>query len=214
MSTEQKPDIDAILDTDKDPSAIDIGTECPTTEDGRWPDLMIDIETMGKGANALILSIGAVAFDRDGTALGPSLPWHIDAEQAVRGGAVVDISTVLWWMQQSGAARAALVGGQANAMHEGKVLVSLHDWFKVHMDPDARVWALPPVFDLRIIHEMAARRLLPLPWKHWRERCLRTAADEHRRGAELRVRPELAHDALSDAVAQAQWVMALRAHQS
>ena len=212
MSTEQQPDINATLDTDRDLSAIDIVMGCPTTEDGRWPDLMIDIETMGKGTNALILSIGVVAFDRDGTALGPDLHLHIDAEQAVRGGAVIDISTVLWWLQQTYDARAALVGGQVCAMHESKVLTSLHDWFKVYMDPDARVWALPPLFDLRLIHEMAARRLLPLPWKHWRERCLRTVADEHPRGAELRVRPELAHDALSDAVAQAQWVMALRAN--
>lgn len=184
---------------------------CPTTDDGMWPAVMIDIETLGKRTNALVLSIGAVCFDPDSNNLGPKFHMHIDAERAVLDGARIDVSTVLRWMRQSGAARKAIGEGQHDPVSEACVLNLLSAWFHANTIGPVEVWALPPQFDLRILREMAERNGgMGLPWQHGKECCLHTVAGELPEAASIRPRPSLPHDALEDAIAQALWLQAIR----
>mgnify|MGYP006408929027 CR=1 FL=1 len=69
--------------------------------------IMIDLETMGTRPDAPIISIGAVAFDANGPL--DSFYAGVNLGSSVNSGAKIDASTVLWWMQQSDEARAALV---------------------------------------------------------------------------------------------------------
>jgi len=70
----------------------------------------IDLETLGIRADALILSIGAVAFDpATGEQTDEGFYRIIDIADAV-GGGVIDASTVMWWMNQSQVARDEVFG--------------------------------------------------------------------------------------------------------
>ncbi|EFG2213307.1 3'-5' exoribonuclease, partial [Escherichia coli] len=71
-----------------------------------WHHLMIDLETMGKNPGAPIASIGAVFFDPQTGEQGPEFSKIIDMGTC---GGTVDISTIEWWLQRSGEARAAIL---------------------------------------------------------------------------------------------------------
>jgi DNA polymerase III epsilon subunit-like protein len=61
---------------------------------------MLDLETLGTGNNACILSIGAVKFDPFGEGLQDDSRFEvfIDPQSCTDAGLVIDASTVMWWM--------------------------------------------------------------------------------------------------------------------
>lgn len=72
-------------------------------------DVMIDFETLGNGENKCICQVGAVYFDRVSGELGKEFKVNIDAESHVHAGAVIDASTVYWWLGQSDPARVSIL---------------------------------------------------------------------------------------------------------
>ncbi|HHE8089386.1 TPA: 3'-5' exoribonuclease [Klebsiella pneumoniae] len=73
--------------------------------------VMVDLETMGKKYNAPIVAIGAVVFDPATGSIGESFYKVVCLESSVNWGAVIDPSTVIWWLKQSSEARSAIVNG-------------------------------------------------------------------------------------------------------
>lgn len=71
-------------------------------------DVMIDLETWGRGASALIIQIGAVYFDPTTGELGDKFAINIDPVSAFAGGGTMDPDTIRWWMQQSKEAQESL----------------------------------------------------------------------------------------------------------
>jgi exodeoxyribonuclease VIII len=69
-------------------------------------DVMVDLETMGTSHTAPIIAIGAVVFGNNATHDNEEFYETISLQSAVDSGAVIQPSTVLWWMQQSDEARA------------------------------------------------------------------------------------------------------------
>lgn len=69
--------------------------------------VMVDLETMGKKHNAPIVAIGAVVFDPATGSIGESFYKVVCLESSVNWGAVIDPSTVIWWLKQSSEARSA-----------------------------------------------------------------------------------------------------------
>jgi hypothetical protein len=164
-------------------------------------NIMIDIETMGKGPRSAIAAIGAVEFDPAGNDLGRALYARVDLRSSVAAGLVIDADTVLWWMQQSDDARAELTSGNTVPLHHA--LVSLADLVmgEDRTDHDAIVWANGTSFDFPILAEAYRAVGLPQPWHYFNERDWRTirkvlpAAQCEREGT--------AHNALDDACHQA-----------
>lgn len=156
---------------------------------------MLDLETLGVSSDAHILSIGAVQFDPAEKELGRTLHIKIDARPQL--GAVIDASTVLWWMKQSDAARAALVEGDRLPL--GIALARLRDFlFSTQF-----LWSNGPTFDEVIIRRAFQRCSLEFPVHFAGSRCFRTI----RHVTDLIYQPpEKAHDALEDAMAQARFV--------
>ena len=75
--------------------------------------VMVDLETMGKKHNAPIVAIGAVVFDPATGSIGESFYKVVCLESSVNWGAVIDPSTVIWWLKQSSEARSAIVNDDA-----------------------------------------------------------------------------------------------------
>lgn len=161
-------------------------------------NIMLDLETLGVSSNAVILSIGAVAFDEK--SLGKEFEIHISPNDCVRYGMVVEPDTALWWMDQSDEARRAmttakrvpLIGALSN-------FVDAFEWEGV------RVWCNGASFDFPII-ENAFRILgVQTPWRFWNTMDYRTLKNLVPRKVyeQGRVDPKIAHSALEDAKAQA-----------
>ena len=168
-------------------------------------NVMIDIETMGKGPRAAILAIGAVEFDPVGTSRNPSFYRVVSLASSVAAGLEMDAETVIWWMGQPDAARAAASAGGRNDSLES-ALRSLSEFLIGDALSDEKedliVWANGASFDFPILSEAFRLCGIEKPWHYWNERCHRTlrktipGAIEPERGGDK-------HNALDDAAHQA-----------
>ncbi|MCW5720751.1 MAG: 3'-5' exoribonuclease [Devosia sp.] len=170
-------------------------------------DISIDIETLGTRPGSVILSVGAVAFDRTEGLIGQSYYSAINLNDSLGAGMAIDGPTLLWWLDQEDAARReAFAGHQALT----DVLFALRK-FVTDVDPEF-IWAKPPSFDITLLEYAYAAVNIPVPWQHRQPRDCRTLF--HLTGA---VQPEFgtAHHALDDAISQAGGVIdAFRRHSS
>ncbi len=171
----------------------------------------IDLETMGNGPASAIVSIGACDVD------GPGVFYRtVDLESSIQAGLKVDASTIVWWLQQSDAARQALQRAPVVAL--ASALWDLAQWL-VQPPPDApyatrgatgytgELWAYPASFDLVILENAYRAVGYSVPWHYRSGRCLRTLGSL--RPDVPKAKAEVTHDALSDAQAQAKWLLDL-----
>lgn len=165
-------------------------------------ELMIDIETAGTAANAPVISIGAVYFNRDTGEFGAKFYGRIDVSDALRYGKMSG-DTFKWWLGQSDAARKELVSGHHSAE---VVFAKFYDFCKSH--GSARPWGNGASFDITIL-EVAFPRILSKqsPWNFWDVRDCRTIKDlANSAGFEYPGdRSGTHHNSLDDAIFQAEW---------
>jgi exodeoxyribonuclease VIII len=125
----------------------------------------LDIETLGNNSKSVIISLGAVEFDENG--LGREFYMNIDPQSCVEAGLVMDTSTVMWWMQQSDAARAVF---KTKAERLEDVCHEFKQWFP----KDACVWGNGATFDNVIVDSAYRAVNMNKPWKYNADRCYRT----------------------------------------
>ena len=160
-------------------------------------NIMLDLETMGVNPDAAIIAIGAVEFDTGTGDIGERFYTVIDLASSVKHGGVIDASTVLWWMQQSDAARSEF---ERPGLDIIDALTAFSVWV-AGLGPEVSVWGNGAAFD-NVILASAYRRIgLPPPWPHWLDRCYRTIKDRY--PEVLPVRTGVFHRAVDDAESQA-----------
>jgi hypothetical protein len=163
--------------------------------------VMVDIETLGLKPSSTILSIGAVFFDIETGELGEEFYMNIDPEQ----GRDIDPNTVMWWLTQSSRARNRLVDGEKHTL---KYALESFKRFLIckggseNPISENQIWANGATFDPVLLSD--AYNNNP-PWKFWNVLDQRTMRFLDR-GRTEKVEPTVAHDALSDAIAQAKYV--------
>lgn len=193
-------------------------------------DIMLDLETLGTGNNAAIVSIGAVAFmaDEPGqfNALFTNSPellersglgFHrrIDLPRSKFPGDIDPIS-VEWWLTQSDAARAALLATPRVTL--GTALDDFTTWIEKNFNKPRklRLWSNGPTFDEIILRAAFTRYGVDFPLSYRASRCCRTMiemAELHgwQRNEFKQLSSDiLKHNALHDAVFQARGVMLQR----
>ena len=162
-------------------------------------DVMLNIETMGIGADAAVIAIGAAFFGNG--KIGRTFHRRIPIEDAEKYGKI-DGSTVRWWMQQSDKARKRVMDSD-----KGDTIGVLLDFAKFlgKDKDDVKIWGNGASFDNVILAGLYKRAGLEQPWKFWNDRCYRTIkalspnTKIKHKGVE--------HDALDDAIAQAKHLM-------
>ena len=166
-------------------------------------NIMLDIETLGTRSTSVILSIGAVEFDK-ASILG-TFHKRINIDSCLRQGLTVDGRTIQWWMDQTGEAR-VLFQMPGEPLHDALV-----DFRNAFAWDNKAVWCNGASFDFPIIENALHQCGLQLPWAYYNTRDYRTLKNLVSRATyySLRVRPAIAHDALDDAVAQAKTLQAL-----
>ncbi len=163
--------------------------------------IMFDLETLGVKPGCITLSIGAVLFDQKG--VHDEFEVHIDPIDSERYGLVAQASTVMWWLEQSDAARNAILLGKKTPLVEALTrLDKAFDWKKV-----SNVWCNGASFDFPILHrlyEAVGRDRGPWPFRN--EMDMRTIKNLIPKDVlkKLKTEPSVAHSALADAYAQAE----------
>lgn len=174
-------------------------------------DVMLDIETLGNGSNAALVSIGAVGFDILTGELGTEFNMKIDIESSTQFGDM-DASTIKWWFKQSNNAQQVF---NERSFCLKTVLVEFLKWLSDNFDEKyVKVWGNGSGFDNVILANAYKATDIPIPWKHWNDRGVRTIVDLGR--AIKNIDPKatmefvgVQHDALDDAKHQAKYVSAI-----
>ncbi len=176
--------------------------------------VMIDLETMGKKHNAPIVAIGAVVFDPATGSIGESFYKVVCLESSVNWGAVIDPSTVIWWLKQSSEARSAIVNDDAIPLLDA--LLQFREFVSDNVaggSKKAQVWGNGASFDNSILRSSYDCIAEDYPWEYWNDRDVRTMVEI---GQAISFDPKTTipfegsrHNALADAIHQARYVSAI-----
>jgi hypothetical protein len=174
--------------------------------------VMVDLETLGTSPGSVILSIGAVEFDPQGTEIkaGPGYQFHqhIDLVDSMQQGFGVKADTLLWWLNQSDEARSRIVRGQVGAPAIKYALSRFADWCLMGAAiKEVVIWGNGASFDNALLSEAYLKMRVDPPWEFWNDRCYRTIKGEYP-DVKL-VREGTHHDALHDAISQAKHLQAI-----
>lgn len=176
--------------------------------------VMVDLETMGKKHNAPIVAIGAVVFDPATGSIGESFYKVVCLESSVNWGAVIDPSTVIWWLKQSSEARSAIVNDDAIPLLDA--LLQFREFVSDNVaggSKKAQVWGNGASFDNSILRSSYYCIAEDYPWEYWNDRDVRTMVEL---GQAISFDPKTTipfegsrHNALADAIHQARYVSAI-----
>lgn len=168
-------------------------------------DLMLDLETLDTKPSAVVLSIGAVMFDRNTREQGPTfyveLTNHLDKQ--INAGRTVSGSTITWWMRQSEEARRVFrTRVDGDNRYGPQTAVDMFAEF-CSKNKAMYIWAKDPDFDVTILRSLfeTFSRGCVFPFKYHEARAVRTVLDMS--FAPRNLGTAVAHHALSDAMAQA-----------
>lgn len=176
--------------------------------------VMVDLETMGKKHNAPIVAISAVVFDPATGSIGESFYKVVCLESSVNWGAVIDPSTVIWWLKQSSEARSAIVNDDAIPLQDA--LLQFREFVSDNVaggSKKAQVWGNGASFDNSILRSSYDCIAEDYPWEYWNDRDVRTMVEL---GQAISFDPKTTipfegsrHNALADAIHQARYVSAI-----
>lgn len=152
----------------------------------------IDLETLDVRTEAVILEIGIVIGDEQGTVI-EQFRMYPDISEQLAEGRTISGSTVLWWMEQEEGARLPQVKAKRSSCES--VRTELANFLAGHADINFMLGNAPG-FDCDILASFLGIK----PWPFWIERDVRTArmmVPSNKRHSNFQE-----HDALADAHAQ------------
>lgn len=166
--------------------------------------ISIDIETLGTRPGCTILSIGACEFTDKG--VGTQFYDGITVESCSQWGLTIEPRTVLWWLEQKDDARQFITQGKKSDLDV--VLTNLRTAFKWK---GKQVWCNGASFDFPILTAAYDAVGQNVPWEYWAQMDYRTLKNFVPRDVyeKFKVEPVVKHNALADAVAQAETTIEL-----
>ena len=135
-------------------------------------NVMVDIETFGTDSNSVIVSISAVKFDINTGELGSTFEIGLDIQEQLDNGAVIDGSTVMWWLEQSKEAQHELT--RIDRIDVASALSHFNSF--LYPTPDA-LWGNGATFDNVIVRNLHKRHKIEFRVPFWADRCVRTYVD-------------------------------------
>ena len=172
--------------------------------------IMLDLETLDTSSSAVVLSIGAVAFDPGTNALGAlgdkfyvEMTEDVGTQQA--RGRTISGDTVRWWMQQDVLAKRVFAVPPPDGVERVNTFEALTRFgifVAANGDRDVELWGNGADFDNAILGSLYDAFGLRKPWSYSRNRCYRTMKNRGigpRRPARIGTH----HNALDDAITQA-----------
>lgn len=177
--------------------------------------LMIDLETLSTQSNGVVLSIGACFFTKDkiGNKFYAELDYY--SQEHIKNRNVLQ-SNVDWWEAQEKKGNIRPGNTSSNNLetlrHFNRFLIIADQSLKP--DPEMplfsktidniKVWSNGASFDIPMVESLFIDYGLSVPWNFWNIRDVRTITDLYPKCRENS--KENDHNALNDAVNQAEWV--------
>jgi 3' exoribonuclease, RNase T-like len=171
------------------------------------PALMIDTETLSLRPDAVVVQVGLVKADLDtGEILLP--PTGVYPCTDLQQGRHVEVSTVMWWMEQDRAVqKSVFLDDEAKRTVTLVTPAGLFDTIAAHIDDQTTVWAWPSTFDMPLLANLFGGKT---PWKYNRVRDLKTLAHTLDPDGELKPGENpAAHNAVADADWQMRYLLTL-----
>ncbi|HHE8443898.1 TPA: 3'-5' exoribonuclease [Citrobacter braakii] len=179
-----------------------------------YTHLMVDMETMGNGPDAPIVSIGAVFFDPSTGNTGAEFYRVVSLESSMSFGMKPDASTIQWWLKQSSEARSAILVDEAMGLRESLELLA--DFIAENAASGShtvQLWGNGCSFDNVILRRAYVLTETPFAVPFWNDRDVRTMVEL---GKSVGINPRYdipfegdMHNALSDARHQVKYVSAI-----
>ncbi len=166
-------------------------------------NVMVDLETLGRDPGAVIVSIGAVKFDRERETLNGDFYTNIMIQSCFDAGLTADGATIQWWMEQPDEVRHALFRPDPLPLR-----VALSAFAEFYRGCE-HIWSHGSTFDIPILN--AGYRALneQRPWSSRHIRDTRTLFSLVPQSVLESLQSEgLRHHALHDASRQARMVQA------
>lgn len=184
--------------------------------------LMIDFETLGTAPSSACISLGAVAFNNQGIVAEKHFTLNLKSQ--LRAGRTIDADTIIWWMQQEGAAKKQFLESRGG-LSVAQFLIELEAFIdgslaKVSEKRDElKPWGNGANFDISILEDFFRRHHEngndAIPWKFWNVWCYRTTSHLYGTKDALPRRQGTYHNALDDARHQVNsWFAALKNRKS
>lgn len=177
--------------------------------------IMLDLETLDVAGSAVVVSLGAIAFDPFTKLTGDTiyLEFSDDLAEQQKRGRTISASTVQWWLKQGKDVQLALMSKDDIAEPPPEMRVSTVDGLGKFADfisqngaHNALLWGNGADFDNVVLGSLYEDFGMRKPWSYSRNRCFRTMKSlsrELKHGAARPPRSGTHHNALDDAVTQA-----------
>jgi hypothetical protein len=182
---------------------------------GPHVDVSVDLESLGLEQDAMILSIGAVKFNRHTGELGEQFYRVIDIANPL-GGGTMSASTVLWWMNQAAEVRdvvfskdpayASVRVDLRQALVEFSEFLGFDETLDEGQFPNVTLWQRGNK-DGQWLESAYLGMQLKVPYQYWQLSDQRTLTSVF--NDVVPKNPDHAHDALSDAVWQAKCLVGI-----
>lgn len=173
--------------------------------------LMIDFETLDVTPSAVVVSLGAALFKKEGVI--DSFYRVLKIDEQLKMGRTLSEGTLQWWFQQSKEAQAPLHTPPNEKVYLQSCIGDLMSFCEKALNDDnnnwkgLNVWGNGANFDPPILDDMFRMCGLEIPYMFWNVRCYRTF-DSMTKCKELVVRQGTHHNAEDDAIYQAETVIA------
>jgi hypothetical protein len=139
-------------------------------------DLMLDIETLGRGPGCIVPQVAIVPFNLNGTPLeegAPTLHVKLHIGDQLAAGYAMDPETVAWWLKQKAAVREDVFSGSVILKDFqqtfNKYIKTIEEKYTTY-----RIWATAPKLDFGCLHGILVKPGQEYPILYSAERDLRT----------------------------------------
>jgi hypothetical protein len=166
-------------------------------------DIMVDFETLATDTKCTVLSIGLVAFDY--RSIVEELYIVFNSTEQEKMGRTASQSTKDWWTKQASEASKVLSESTSCTRPVKEDLERVVKFISKYGDK-VKVWGNGSGFDINILEDLLVQYKIPIPWKFWNIRDLRTFVDFIGNDYKLPANPT-GHNALSDSKWQASYVI-------
>ena len=163
-------------------------------------ECVIDLETLGLRNTSVIVSVGAALVRAGGEeGITASGYWNLSdtIDEQIRLGRTIDQGTLSWWMGQNVKVREVFAAGDGRSVKD--TMKAIASWMSEF--PINGVWGYGSDFDNSLLRSLFDAADVSCPWRYTKSRCYRTLKAMYP-GVPYE-KPELAHNALQDARAEA-----------
>lgn len=164
-------------------------------------DVSIDLETLGVTSRSAFVTIGACMFDaRTGEVDKDNTFYRRVSWETATLRRNISSDTLHWWTNQQVEALREITKPGGEPLKQ--VLIDFAEWVPHKCKP----WGNGAVFDIGMVEDAYNQYAIPIPWKFWDVRDMRTVVDI---GRWLNMDPKkiqregVHHNALDDAIHQA-----------